>query len=209
MHEDSTRAVRETAELLEACGHAVEEVAPAVDPDGYTENFIKVWIGETSEELHTLALLKGAPIDRDRIEPLTRQMAELADEMTATEFLVALDYLRRISRELVRFWDGYDVLVTPTLAKPPIEIGSLRPKEGEMPVTMLMNSADWVPFTPVWNVTGQPAISLPLHQTDSGLPVGVQFIGRPAAEETLLSLAAQLETARPWADRRPPLEVPA
>jgi amidase len=206
---DCARAVRETAELLESLGHSVEEDAPDVDPDGYTENFIKVWIGETSEELHTLEALKGEPLDRGRLEPLTRQMAELADAMSATDFLVALDYLRRISRRIVRFWDGYDVLLTPTLAKPPIEIGSLLPAEGEEPVTMLMNSADWVPFTPVWNVTGQPAISLPLHQTASGLPVGVQLVGAPAAEDVLISLAARIEEARPWADRRPSLAIPA
>jgi amidase len=104
-------------------------------------------------------------------------------------------------------WDGIDVLLTPTLAKPPIEIGALEPKEGEQPVQMLMNSAGFVPFTPVWNVTGQPAISLPLHQTESGLPVGVQLVGPPAGEELLLSLSAQLEAAAPWEDRRPALAV--
>ena len=97
------------------------------------------------------------------------------------------------------------MLLTPTLAQPPIEIGALRPAEGEPPIQMLLNSADWVPFTPVWNVTGQPAISLPLHQSADGLPVGVQLVGPPAGEELLISLAAQLEQARPWAERRPEL----
>src|SRR5438874_1865062 len=92
-------------------------------------------------------------------------------------------------------------------ATPPIEIGALEPKEDEPPVQMLMNAGQWVPFTPVWNVTGQPAISLPLHQTDAGLPVGVQLVGPPAGEELLLSLAAQIEAAEPWADRRPALAV--
>ena len=96
------------------------------------------------------------------------------------------------------------MLLTPTLAQPPIEIGGLRPKEGEPPIQMLLNAADWVPFTPVWNVTGQPAISLPLApDRAAGLPIGVQLVGPPAGEELLLSLAAQLEQARPWADRRP------
>ncbi|MEA2428937.1 MAG: amidase [Thermoleophilaceae bacterium] len=198
-------AVRDAAELLSELGHDVEEAAPEVDPEQYVENFIKVWIGGTGDELHTLAELKGEPLDFDRIEPLTRQMAEISDSMTATDYLVALDYLRRISRTIIRWWEGYDVLLTPTLAKPAIELGELVPPEGQEPVTMLMNSATWVPFTPVWNVTGQPAISLPLHQSNAGLPIDTQFVGAPAAEEMLISLAAQLEQARPWADRRPPV----
>ena len=199
------QAVRDTAELLESLGHSVEEAAPRVDPELYVENFVKLWIGEMGEELHTLEQLLGRPLDRDRIEPLTRQMAEIADSMSATDYLVALDWLRRAARRIIRFWDGYDVLLTPTLAGPPIEIGALEPGPDEEPVTMLMNSAGWVPFTPVWNVTGQPALSLPLAQSEAGLPIGVQFVGAPAAEETLLSVAGQLEQARPWADRRPPV----
>jgi amidase len=110
-----------------------------------------------------------------------------------------------MSRRIVAMWSEIDVLLTPTLAKPAIEIGGLRPKEGEPPIQMLNNAAEWVPFTPVWNVTGQPAISLPLHQSETGLPIGIQLVGAPAAEELLFSLSAQLEEARPWADRRPEL----
>ena len=201
--------VRETVELLESLGHSVEEAAPDVDSEHYVENFIKVWIGEIGAELHTLEELRGEPIDRDRIEPLTRQMEEIAGGMSATDFLIALDYLRRIARDIVGFWGDHDVLVTPTLTRPAIEIGALDPASGEEPVQRLMNSSDWVPFTPVWNVTGQPAVSLPLDQSEAGLPIGVQFTGAPAAEETLLSLAGQLEQARPWADRRPPVAAAA
>jgi amidase len=199
------QAVRDTAELLESLGHSVEEATPQVDSEHYVENFIKVWIGDVGEELHTLEQLLGKPIDRDRIEPLTRQMEEIAGAMSATDYVIGLDYLRRIAREIIRFWDGYDVLLTPTLTGPAIEIGALDPPPDQPPVTRLMNSAAWVPFTPVWNVTGQPAISLPLAQSSAGLPIGVQFVGRPADEETLLSLAGQLEQARPWVDRRPPV----
>jgi amidase len=201
------QAVRDTAELLESLGHSVEEAVPQVDSEQYVENFIKVWIGDVGEELHTLEQLLGKPIDRDRIEPLTRQMEEIAGSMSATEYVIGLDYLRRIAREIIRFWDRYDVLLTPTLTSPAIEIGALDPPPDQPPVTRLMNSATWVPFTPVWNVTGQPAISLPLAQSSAGLPIGVQFVGRPADEETLLSLAGQLEQARPWADRRPPVSA--
>jgi amidase len=199
------QAVRDTAALLESLGHSVEEGAPEVDPEQYVENFIKVWIGEIGEELHTLEMLRGEPLDRDRIEPLTRQMEEIAGSMSATDYVIALDYLRRISRTIIGYWSDCDIVLTPTLTGPAIELGALQPADGEEPVTMLLNSASWVPFTPVWNVTGQPAISLPLAQSSGGMPIGVQLVGAPAAEETLISVAAQLEQANPWADRRPPV----
>ena len=204
VHEHCVAATLEAAELLESLGHRVEERSYDWDGDAYVENFVRVWMGVTGDELHTLAELKGAPVD-DGIEPLTRQMAEIANSLSATDYLVALDYLRRISRTIATWWAGYDVLVTPTLTKPAIEIGSLKPAGDEPPITQLLNSSTWVPFTPVWNVTGQPAISLPLAESSAGLPIGVQLVGAPGAEEMLLSLASQLEHARPWSDRRPPV----
>jgi amidase len=204
--EECQQAVRDAAALLESLGHEVQEAGPAGD-EGYVENFVKVWVGTTGEEIHTFGRWLGEPIDRDKLEPLTRQMVDIAGSLNATELLESMDYLRRMSRRVVAFWDDYDVLVTPTLAKPPIEIGALRPAEGEPPIQMLLNSAGWVPFTPVFNTTGQPAISLPLHQTESGLPVGVQFVGAAATEEMLISLAAQIEAAAPWIDRRPGVAV--
>jgi amidase len=97
------------------------------------------------------------------------------------------------------------VLVTPTLAQLPLEIGALQPGPGEPATSMLEKSADFTPFTPIFNVTGQPAISLPMKQSANGLPIGVQFVGPPAGEELLLSLSAQVEAAAPWKDRRPEL----
>lgn len=152
---------------------------------------------------------RGRPIELSELEPLTAQMVEMASEISGADYLEALEYLRALTRRVVSMWSDIDVLLTPTLARPAIEVGALRPKEGEPPIQMLNNAAEWVPFTPVWNVTGQPAISLPLHQSESngtaGLPVGIQLVGAPAAEELLLSLSAQLEEAKPWADRRPEL----
>jgi amidase len=110
-----------------------------------------------------------------------------------------------LARAIVAQWSDVDVLVTPTVAQPPLKIGALAPKEGEPAMAWLEHAAEWVPFTPVWNVTGQPAISLPLYQSAAGLPIGVQFVGPPAGEELLLSLASQLEQARSWHDRRPEL----
>jgi amidase len=198
------QATRDAVELLQELGHEVEEANFPFD-ERYVENFLKVWIGEIGEELHTCESWLGEPLDRSKLEPMTAQMAQIADAQSATDLLIAVDALRRMSREILQFWTGHDLLVTPTLALPPVEIGALRPAEGEEPIQLLMNAAAFVPFTPVFNVTGQPAMSVPLHMSADGLPIGVQFVGAPAAEETLLSLAAQLEQARPWADRRPPV----
>jgi amidase len=205
VHEHCVAAVREAAELLESLGHEVTEETYDWDGQGYIENFVKVWLGVTGDEIRDYEELFGHPVDRDQLEPLTRQMLETAESVTATDYLHSLGWLRKLSREIVGLWSGIDVLLTPTLAKPPIEIGALKPADDEPPIQMLMNSADWVPFTPVWNVTGQPAMSVPLVQSPDGLPIGVQIVGAPAAEEMLISLAAQLEEARPWSARRPEL----
>jgi amidase len=114
--------------------------------------------------------------------------------------------LQKITRQIATYFEGIDVLLTPTLGEPPAPLGTFDSPPGE-PLTGLFRAAAYVPFTPPFNVTGQPAISLPLHQNEGGLPIGVQFVGRFGDEETLLSLAGQLETAAPWADRHPPVSA--
>ena len=130
-------------------------------------------------------------------------MVETARGMSAIQILRALGALRAYGRRVVRWWADHDVLVTPTLAQPPIPLGSLDPDPGEPAMQTFDKAAAFTPFTPPFNVTGQPAISLPLHRAGDGLPIGVQLVGPPAGEELLLSLAAQLEQAAPWVDRRP------
>jgi amidase len=195
----------EAAELLESLGHEVVERSFEFDGEAYVENFIRVWLGVIGDEIRDYERLLGHAVDLDELEPLTRQMLEVANEGKTTDYLHSLGWLRRLSREVVAIWDDVDVVLTPTLAQPPIPIGALAPAEGEPPIQMLLNSGAWVPFTPVWNVTGQPAVSVPLVQSPDGLPIGVQLIGPPAGEELLISLTAQLEQARPWSDRRPAL----
>jgi amidase len=203
VHEHCADTAREAGTLLESLGHEVVEATPEWDDAGYIENFIKIWTAGTGEEIHIYGRISGREIELSKLEPLTRQMVEIASSFSAVDYLRALEYLQRLARRIVMFWGEYDVLLTPTLAQPPIPIGALRPKEGEEPIQMLENSARFVPLTPIFNVTGQPAISLPLSMSPDGLPIGVQLVGAPAAEELLLSLSAQLEAARPWADRRP------
>jgi amidase len=202
--EDCVAATREAAELLESLGHTVFE-APELTDEGYIENFIAVWVSGVASSVLSFGELRGRPIEPSELEPLTAEMVAIAESISAAAFLKALEYLRGLSRRVVSMWSDLDVLVTPTLATAPIEIGALRPPEGQPAMGMLENAAAFVPFTPLWNVTGQPAVSLPLHQSGAGLPIGVQFVGPPAREDLLISLSAQLEGARPWADRRPEL----
>jgi amidase len=206
VHDDCVSATARAAELLESLGHDVQQVEIEVD-EGYVENFVTVWVAGTANEVNTWSRLAGRELDVDLLEPLTRQMYDMSLQLSATDYLGALDWLHDYSRRIVSMWEGIDVLLTPTLAQPPIEVGGLEPAEGEPPIKMLMNAGEWVPFTPVWNVTGQPAVSLPLHQSEAGLPIGVQLVGPPAGEELLISLAAQVEAAEPWSERRPTLAV--
>jgi amidase len=205
VHDHCVAATREAAELLESLGHEVVEYHHDWDGEGYVENFVKVWLAVTGDEIRDYEELFGHPVDRDLLEPLTRQMLETAEAVTATDYLQSLGWLRKLAREIVAEWDDFDVMLSPTLAQPPIPIGALQPAEGEPAIQMLLNSAGFVPFTPTWNVTGQPAVSVPLVQSPDGLPIGVQLVGPPAGEELLIALASQLEEARPWSARRPEL----
>jgi amidase len=202
VHPECEAAVSETASLLESLGHDVTEAAPDWFDDKYVPNFIKLWSAGCAAQVKEIGALLGG-IDVGLLEPLTRELYESGHEISAPDLIVALDELRALARRVVAFWDAHDVFVTPTLAQPPIEIGGLDPGPGEPTTEMLRKSAAFVPFTPAFNVTGQPAFSLPLHHSPDGLPIGVHLVGPPVGEELLISLAAQLEQARPWLDRRP------
>jgi amidase len=141
------------------------------------------------------------------LEPLNHTLAARAHETSSVLYAQALHRLNVFSRRVVAFWGDYDLLLTPTLAKEPVPIGWLQ--EEPDPWQQFGRSAEFTPFTPVVNVTGLPAVSVPFAWSESGLPIGVQLIGRPAAEATLIRVSAQLEEARPWRDRRPALEARA
>jgi amidase len=114
--------------------------------------------------------------------------------------------LQKISRQIAEAFEGFDVLLTPTLGEPPAPLGTFDSPPGE-PLAGLFRAAAYVPFTPPFNVTGQPAISLPLGVTTDGLPIGVQLVARTGREDVLIRVAAQLEAAAPWAGRRPPVHA--
>ena len=204
VHPECAAATQQAAKLLGSLGNHVEEGAPAWGGQKFIDTFVQVWTAELGSSVNNLAAVVGHPIDLDQVEPLTRERAEAARAMSAVDAFGALTRLRVYSRAVVGWWADHDVLLTPTLAQLPLELGSLDPDPGKPAMHVLTEkSAAFVPFTPPLNATGQPAISLPLHQSADGLPIGVQLVGPPSGEELLLSLAGQLEQAAPWADRRP------
>ena len=142
------------------------------------------------------------------VEPLTWAIYERARGITGVDFLVASSGIGAFARHFIAStFTQYDVLLTPTLVKPPVPIGTYDTNVPD--VAEWARTGDFASFTPIANITGQPAISLPLSETVDGLPLGIQLIGPPAGEALLLSLATQLEAARPWAQRRAPLATPA
>jgi amidase len=181
----------------------VEDDAPPWAAEWVIDAFKEMWIAEVATSVTGVGAIVGKPLEPELLEPLTREMVEAARAQSAVDALLGLTGLRAYARAAMGWWAEHDVLITPTLAQPPFPLGTLDPEPGDPALTMLDRAADYVPFTPPINLTGQPAISLPLHQSADGLPVGVQFIGPPAGDELLLSLASQLEQAAPWAGRRP------
>ena len=189
-------AARDAAELLADLGHDVREATPPWRSDESIVHFTRVWqVGPATVGIDDLSLL----------EPINRALAEDARATPSPEQVQSVMHLQQLVRRLVAFWDDVDVLVTPTLALPPVPIGWTFEETDGDPRLAFARQMLFTPFTPLVNVSGQPAMSLPLHRDDDGLPIGVQLIGRPFAEATLVRLAAQLEQARPWADRRPPV----
>ena len=184
------------AELLTELGHDVRDAAPPWEFADLLPDFVRVWqVGPATAGIDDLSLL----------EPINRMLAEQARATPSPDHVLAVMRLQRSAREVIAFWDNFDVVVTPTLALPPVPIGwTFEDTDGD-PELAFARQTLFTPFTAVINVTGQPAMSVPLHWSDEGLPIGVQFIGKPFAEATLIRLAAQLEQARPWIDRRPPV----
>jgi len=121
----------------------------------------------------------------------------------STAYAAAIQTVHGIGRKMAAFFARYDLLITPTLAEPPLPLGTIDLGHGDAEA-FFARLRDFIPFTPVFNATGQPAASLPLHWTKDGLPVGVQFVARFGDEATLLRVASQIEDAAPWRDRRPP-----
>jgi amidase len=218
VHAECIRGVEATARLLADLGHDVVEDAPMFDGYAFAKAFLQMVCVETATDIREAAAqLQRKPALAD-FETVTWALHLVGKHYSAVDFLDARRTLHQISRQIGQFFTRYDVLLTPTLAEPPVLIGALDLKGvqaallgvfGRLNAGRLLKAINMVdisartafeffPYTPIFNVTGQPAISAPLHWSSDGLPVGLHFAGRFADEATLFRLAGQLEQARPW-----------
>jgi amidase len=201
-HPECERAVTNAGRLLESLGHHVEPVdLPALDQpiDGAFGVVMSVAI---ARELERWKVRTGATITPEDVEPANLFLARMGADVSAIAYADAIDAMQTWSRGVAPWWDDHDLLVTPTSPELPVRLGELAPTNTDPSVMTRMGilTTFMIPF----DVTGQPAISLPLHWSDDGLPVGVQLVAAYAREDLLLRVSAQLEQAAPWTDRRPP-----
>jgi amidase len=200
-------ACEATASLLAGLGHEVEAGAPPFDWDAFMITMADVWSATTAHLIDGFARLVGREPGPDTLEASTVAMLDRGRSVTTAELLAAVDHVNVLSRQLGAFFAGVDVLLTPTLASLPERLGVYDPSEEIAPRDLFQTWSRLETFLPCFNASGQPAISLPLHTSDEGLPIGMQLVGRFGDEATLLRLSGQLEEALPWAARVPPLHV--
>jgi amidase len=204
VHEDCVKAVREAADLCVELGHEVKEASPHFERELVTQAFMSVWAAGVAANLEGISRMTGKPVSADQVEPVTWALHEMGLQVKASDYLLSLNVFQSLGRKMDRFMRDYDVWLTPTLGEPPVPLGTFD-SSPDNPLQGFLRSAQFVPFTPFANATGQPAMSVPLFWNDEGLPIGTHFVGRFGDEATLFRLAAQLEQARPWAKRQPKL----
>ena len=203
-HPEARESVVAAGRLLESLGHHVEVAHPsALDDAAFGDMFLAIVIAHIANDVAALEKQFGVSLTTDDIEPGNHLMAQFGNATNVVTYLSAVTWVQTWTREVVSWWmprdgkQGFDVLVTPTLAGPPPKIGALSGDDSTDRIREIMQ------YTAQFNMTGQPAISLPLHTSTDGLPMGVQFVGAPYREDVLIRLAAQLESAAPWSARRP------
>lgn len=224
-HPDCLAALRDAAHLLESLGHELVEGSPAIDRDRFNIEFLKVVAGGVAADLDDAATWVGRKPAQSDVEIATWGLATLGRGISAGEYAGAIRYLERSARVVGEFFENVDLFLTPTLGSPPLAHGALQPKPHELVMLRMFGAMgagrvmkyagvveqaaatifDFLPYPPVFNITGQPAMSVPLYWNGEGLPIGVHLAGRFGDEATLFRIAAQLEAARPWKDRRPPI----
>jgi amidase len=203
LHPECVAAVENTAKLLADLGHEMVETEPELNVALMTHCFMTIYASASTALVQSTQMLTGREPAQQLFEPLTWAIVERGRSFSAADYQIAVAVLQQMSRHVARFFQTYPLFLTTTLTSPPLPIGELDGSSGDVDEVM-GRAGDYI-ATALFNVTGQPAISLPLHWSADGLPVGVQIAGRFGEEGLLIRLAAQLEQARPWKKRRPPL----
>jgi amidase len=194
VHPECVAAYEQASALLAELGHEVEDIELPFGPD-VVPMFETLWYS-----MATLAPIE--PGQEGELLPITRYLRERGQQVTAGELIFAQAYLQAVTRAALGILNGYDAVLSPTLASLPVPVGYFDEVD---PVENFERQKRFTPYTALYNVSGQPAVSIPLHWTDDGLPVGIMLAGRMGEEATLISLSAQVEAARPWQDRHPPI----
>jgi len=204
LHEDCVTAVRAAASMLEGLGHIVEPAWPACLADGtLAEKFMALWAVQLAMAAREFGQTLGRELTADDIEPVNWVHVERARRLTAVDYAAAEVAGWAFRRTLQQWWaDGWDLLLTPTVAEPPLPLTEFE-NNPEHPTAPMRRAGQFAAFTPPFNMSGQPAISLPLHRNAEGLPIGVQLAAAYGREDILIRVAAQLEAAHPWLSERP------
>ena len=199
------RAVREAAGTLASLGHEVSEDGPELPGKDLLAMFAGLFGPAVSLGIANGETIAGRPVREDDIEPLSWAIKELSEGLTSVQYLATQARLQALSRRVVAFFARYDLLLTPALAERPLPIGECN-GIGDEPMRDFSRSGRFTPYTALFNVTGQPAVTVPVRWGDDGLPTSVQIAGRPLGDDTLLQVAAQLERARALPIRRPEVQ---
>jgi amidase len=205
LHPDCVAAVRAAGSMLEGLGHIVEPAWPACLADTtLTEKFMALWATQMAMGVRGFGQTLGRELTSDEVEPVNWVLAQRAREVSALDYAVAQEAIYAFRRALQQWWaDGWDLLLTPTVAEPPPPLTEFE-NDPEHPTAPMRRAGRFAAFTPPFNMSGQPAISLPLHRSAEGLPVGVQLAAAYGREDVLIRVASQLESAHPWSSDRPP-----
>ena len=202
-----TQATQQTAQLLEDLGHHVEPARPEFAWEPFLQAMVDVWSADNAHTVDGFAQFIGREVGPDTLEASTLAAVEYGRTVSASQLLEALGQANALARIMGGFFQRYDVLLTPTLGRLPLPLGTYDPTAPADLREVFTSWAAMESFCPAFNATGQPAISLPLHQSAEGLPIGMQLAAASGDESVLLRVAAQLEQAAPWAGRRPPIHV--
>lgn len=204
LHQDCVAAVRAAASMLEGLGHIVEPAWPACLADtSLVKQFMALWATQMAMAARGFGETLGREMTADDIEPVNWVLVQQAQRLTAVDYAAAQAAGWAFRRALQQWWaDGWDVLLSPTLAEPPLPLTEFE-NNPEQPTAPMRRAGRFAAFTPPFNMSGQPAISLPLHRNAEGLPIGVQLAAAYGREDVLIRVAAQLESAHPWSANHP------